>query len=43
MIVIVGDTDEWTARSAIQDMSLAAYESLANARPTPGPSDRETN
>jgi beta-lactamase class A len=43
LIVIVGDTDEWTARSAIQDMSLAAYESLANARPTPGPSDRETN
>ena len=43
LIVIVGDTDEWTARSAIQDMSLAAYESLANVRPTPGSSDRETN
>jgi len=30
IVVIVGDTTEWTARSAIQEMSLAAYESLAN-------------
>jgi hypothetical protein len=35
--VIVGDTDEWTARSAIQEISLAAYESLANSPlETPG-------
>ena len=30
IVVIVGDTTEWTARSVIQEMSLAAYESLAN-------------
>jgi beta-lactamase class A len=28
MVVIVGDTTEWTARSAMQDMSLTAYETL---------------
>jgi len=37
IVVIVGDTTEWTARSAIQDMSLAAYEFLAN----PGPESRD--
>jgi beta-lactamase class A len=37
IVVIVGDTDEWTARSAIQEISLAAYESLANSPlETPG-------
>jgi beta-lactamase class A len=30
IVVIAGDTTEWTARSAIQRMSLAAYESLAS-------------
>jgi beta-lactamase class A len=30
IVVIAGDTTEWTARSAIQGMSLAAYESLAS-------------
>jgi beta-lactamase class A len=29
IVVIAGDSTEWTARSAIQDISLAAYESLA--------------
>jgi len=33
IVVIVGDTTEWTARSAIQGMSLAAYESLASPIP----------
>jgi beta-lactamase class A len=33
IVVIAGDTTEWTARSAIQDMSLAAYEFLANPIP----------
>jgi beta-lactamase class A len=37
IVVIVGDTTEWTARSAIQGMSLAAYESLAS----PGPESRD--
>ncbi len=39
IVVIVGDTDEWTARSAIQEMSLAAYESLTTNRSSPEPSD----
>lgn len=43
MVVIVGDTDERTARSAIQDMSLATYESLATVRPTSGSSEGERN
>ena len=30
IVVIVGDTTEGTARSAIQSMSLAAYESLVS-------------
>ena len=30
IVVIAGDTTEWTARSAIQGMSLAAYEALAS-------------
>src|SRR5215213_7735050 len=33
IVVIVGDTTEWAARSAIQGMSLAAYESLASPIP----------
>jgi beta-lactamase class A len=37
IVVFAGDTTEWTARSAIQDMSLAAYEFLAN----PGPESRD--
>jgi beta-lactamase class A len=37
IVVIAGDTTEWTARSAIQGMSLAAYESLAG----PGPESRD--
>jgi beta-lactamase class A len=39
IVVIVGDTDEWTARSAIQEMSLAAYESLTTTSPSPDPRD----
>jgi beta-lactamase class A len=39
IVVIAGDTDEWTARSAIQEMSLAAYESLTTTSPSPEPSD----
>ena len=35
IVVIVGDATEWTARSVIQEMSLAAYESLAT--PLSGP------
>jgi hypothetical protein len=35
----VGGTDEWMARSAIQEMSLAAYESLTTTSPSPEPSD----
>jgi beta-lactamase class A len=42
IVVIVGDTDEWTARSAIQEMSLAAYESLAPTRPSPKPPDNSS-
>jgi beta-lactamase class A len=38
IVVIVGDTDEWTARSAMQEMSLAAYESLTTTSPSPEPS-----
>ncbi len=34
IVVIAGDTTEYEARAAIQDMSLAAYESLASTRPT---------
>ena len=34
IVVIAGDTTEWTARSAIQEMSLAAYDSLANPLPS---------
>ncbi len=34
IVVIAGDTTEYQARAAIQDMSLAAYESLANTGPT---------
>ena len=36
IVVIVSDTTEWTARSAIQEMSLAAYGSLANTLSGPG-------
>ena len=36
IVVITGDTDEWTARSAIQDMSLTTYESLVGAERTTG-------
>ena len=39
IVVIVGGTDEWTARSAMQEMSLAAYESLTTTSPSPEPSD----
>jgi beta-lactamase class A len=39
IVVIVGDTDEWTARSAIQEMSLAAYESPTTTSPSPDPRD----
>jgi beta-lactamase class A len=39
IVVIAGDADEWTARSAIQEMSLAAYESLTTNRSSPEPSD----
>ena len=40
IIVIAGDTTEYTARSAMQEMSLATYESLSGTSPTPasGPS-----
>ena len=41
IVVIAGDTTEWTARSGIQDMSLAAYrllgESLTRPETTTGP------
>jgi len=33
IVVIASDTTEWTARSAIQDMSLVAYKALANPLP----------
>src|SRR5215207_4980194 len=33
IVVFAGDTTEWTAPSAIQGMSLAAYESLASPIP----------
>ena len=33
IVVIAGDTTEWTARSAIQDISLATYRLLGPARP----------
>jgi hypothetical protein len=36
MVVIAGDTDEWTARSAIQAMSLTAYENLVGPEQTTG-------
>jgi beta-lactamase class A len=35
IVVIAGDTTEWTARSAIQDISLATYRSLGEPRPIP--------
>jgi beta-lactamase class A len=40
VVVIAGDTTEWTARSAIQEMSLAAYEALAV--PSSGSDDEGT-
>jgi beta-lactamase class A len=40
IVVIAGDTTEWTARSAIQGMSLAAYESLAS--PIPESRDKQS-
>ena len=43
IVVIVGDTTEWTARSAIQEMSLAAYESLANALSGPESSSKQSS
>jgi beta-lactamase class A len=42
IVVIAGDTDEWTARSAIQNMSLATYESLTDLRPGPESHDKQS-
>jgi beta-lactamase class A len=43
IVVIVGDTTEWTARSVIQEMSLAAYESLANTLSGPESSAKQSS
>ncbi len=40
IVVIAGDTTEWTARSAIQDISLATYRLLGEPRARPVASAR---
>ena len=42
IVVIAADTTEWTARSAIQDMSLATYRSLGEPPPVPKPQPDQT-
>ena len=43
IVVIAADTSEWTARSAIQDMSLTTYRSLGEPLAHPKASTRPTS